>query len=70
MKRGSTKPKDWMVIGAKVDYSSIIGGPATMVAAEIRSGPERLSSGEWVVWLEGKSGCVSISAITPSEAAS
>jgi hypothetical protein len=65
---GESEPAPWMKVGARVDYHSLINplGPVTLGNAEIRAGPDRLASGGWVVWLKGKSGCVSIEAITPS----
>lgn len=59
-------PPTWLVVGAYVDYCSVIGEPPTDTGLRIRTGPDQLPSGHWVVWLEGKSACVSVDACKPS----
>jgi hypothetical protein len=54
----------WPVEGDLVDYSSTIGRAPTMLGAVVRVAPRQLPSGEWVVWLHGKSGCVSLRALS------
>lgn len=59
-------PPPWLVAGARVDYCSVIGRPPTDRDRVVRTDPEQLASGAWVVWLEGKSGCVSVDACVPA----
>ena len=56
------KPPAWLVVGATVDYCSIIGEPPTEHGLIVRAGPQRMASGHWVVWLRGKAGCVAVEA--------
>ena len=58
------RPPKWLTIGVHVDYHAVIGGPVTQSNLEVRSGPEKLPSGQWVVWLWGKTGCVSVDAVS------
>ena len=66
-KKKRTVPAEWLVIGTRVDYFSLINPTPdtqpTLSGLEVTAGPTRLPSGQWVVWLKGKSGCVSIDAI-------
>lgn len=55
----------WLKIGTLVDYHATIGGPVTTARLEVREGPEIQPSGQWVVWLKGKAGCVACEAVTP-----
>lgn len=57
-------PEPWLVAGACVDYHSIIGGPVTKPSMVVRTDPQQLSHGQWVVWLEKHAGCVAIEAVT------
>jgi len=59
-------PPDWLVAGALVDYCAVIGEPATEHGLKVRTDPGQLPSGHWVVWLEGKSACVSVDACLQS----
>jgi hypothetical protein len=52
----------WLVVGARVDYCSVIGQPATEFNMVVKAAPEQLASGLWVVWIEGKAGCVAVEA--------
>ena len=56
---------NWIQIGTRVDYHPIIGEPATDFDLVIRAGPQKLPGGQWVVWLEGKAGCVAVEAVSP-----
>jgi hypothetical protein len=48
-----------------VDYHAVIGGPITQYSMHVRTGPRQLSDGgAWVVWLDGKAGCVAVEACT------
>lgn len=60
------KPPEWLVVGAFVDYCSVLGEPPTELGLKVRSDPGQLDSGHWVVSLEGKSAVVSIDACLPS----
>lgn len=62
-------PPAWLRAGATVDYSSVIGQPPTQRNLVVRTDPARLDSGHWVVWLEGKVGCVSVDAVAPAAGA-
>lgn len=55
-------PPPWIKVGARVDFCSVIGRPPTLLNVMVREGPEQMVSGEWVVWLVGKAGCVSVDA--------
>ena len=55
----------WIQPGVRVNYHSVIGEPATDFDLVIRAGPQKLPSGQWVVWLEGKAGCVAVDAVSP-----
>lgn len=70
-KKSRTVPAEWLVIGAHVDYfSRITHEPSeipTLFDLEVRAGPCQLPSGQWVIWLKGKSGCVSIDAVRKHE---
>lgn len=68
-KRQILPPPAWLVVGARVDYCSIIGREPTQRAMVVSSGPEQLVSDHWVVWLEGKAACVAIEACLPAKAA-
>ena len=50
-------------VGDVVDYHSIIGGPVTKANVTIRDLGE-LGHRQRVAWLTGKSGCVSLCALT------
>ena len=63
MKKQS-KP-NWIKEGDVVDYRSIIGHEVTQPRMRVSHGPTMVS-GNWVVWLEGKSGCVAVEACTPA----
>ncbi len=54
---------DWLHDGVEVDYHSIIDGPITG-RFKVEGEPYRLNGERWVVWLHGKSGCVSVEALT------
>jgi hypothetical protein len=54
---------DWVRIGARVNYHSILNEPASQFDLEITAGPSVLG-GIWVVWLAGKAGCVSVGALS------
>lgn len=66
-----TVPAPWLVVGARVDYFSRIdpipSDIPTLSDLKVVAGPCQLPSGQWVVWLKGKSGCVSIDAIRKHE---
>lgn len=68
MKRRRKGSPSWLKPGVKVDYHSIIGGPVTAPSLEVVAGPQELGGpgGTWCVWLDGKSGCVSVEAVTPA----
>lgn len=53
--------------GDKVDYHSIIGGPVTLAGATVTEDPYQMASGHWVTFISGKSGCVSLDALTLAE---
>jgi hypothetical protein len=57
-------PPAWLRAGVVVDYSSVIGEPPTQHNLVVRTDPAQMDSGHWVVWLEGKSGCVSVDAVS------
>jgi hypothetical protein len=68
-RRRSRRPADppaWLVVGAVVDYCSIIGGSPTAFGLVVRAGPELMGGHSWVVWLAGKSGCVACEACIPA----
>jgi hypothetical protein len=48
--------------GAIVDYCAIIGREPTQRGMVVRVGPQQLPSGQWVLWLKGKAGCVAVEA--------
>jgi len=52
--------------GTKVNYHSIIGGPATS-QHEIREEPWQDAAGQWVCMLTGKAGYVSVNAISEAD---
>lgn len=52
-------------VGDRVDYHSRIGGPVTSIGHVIRQLGEL--GAHPVAWLEGKSGCVSLRALTPHD---
>lgn len=60
-------PPTWLHAGVRVDYSSVIGEPPTQHNLIVRTDPQQLSSGHWVVWLEGKAGCVHVDAVRPTQ---
>lgn len=60
-------PPAWMVAGALVDYSAVIGEPPTLLGAKIRSEPWQLGHGQWVVAIEGKAGGVAIEALRQAQ---
>jgi len=66
-RRRKEAPPEWLRVGSGVDYHSIIGGPVTQAGLVVRDGPRQLSAGDWVVWLEGKGGCVAVEAVTPAK---
>lgn len=54
-----------MKVGSKVDYHAIIAGPITSrghVVTHLGT-----MCGQSVAWITGKSGCVAITALSPSE---
>lgn len=55
-------PPDWLRAGVVVDYCSVIGEAPTQHGLTVRTDPQQMDSGHWVVWLEGKSGCVHVDA--------
>lgn len=60
-------PEDFQrapAVGDKVNYHAIIGGPVTS-AGHIVQQVDRLSCGELVAFISGKSGCVSVDALSP-----
>ncbi len=59
-------PPTWMVLGALVDYSPMIGAPPTVLGTRIRSEPWQLGDGQWVVKIEGRAGGVAIEALQPA----
>lgn len=59
-------PPAWLAIGAIVDYCSIIGREPTERAIAVQAGPKQIGTGDWVVWLTGKSGAVSVLACHPA----
>lgn len=65
-KRKPAAPPAWLVVGAKVDYCSVIGRAPTQRGMIVRAGPELASSGDWVVWLVGKPGWVVVEACLPA----
>ncbi len=60
--RHQIKPPEWLVMGAIVNYCSVIGEPPTELGLEVREAPAQLPSGHWVVWLKGKAACVAVDA--------
>jgi hypothetical protein len=59
------RPSFWMPrTGDIVDYHSIVGGPISSHGHTVTSVGE-LPSGSAVAWISGKSGCVSVDALTP-----
>lgn len=59
------RPSFWMPrVGDIVDYHSMIGGEATQKGMKVYAVGD-MPSGEPVAWLEGKSGCVAMDALTP-----
>ena len=66
MRKRKPTPPSWLIEGIVVDYHSVIGEPATQFNLRVRVGPQQLDSGHWVVWLEGKAGCVYVEACTPA----
>lgn len=65
-RKRAKSPPSWLVEGAMVDYHAVIGEPATQFNMRARTSPQQMDSGHWVVWLEGKSGSVSVDACTPA----
>jgi hypothetical protein len=61
MKR-TKRPPLWLKEGAVVDFCATIGQPPTATGLVVKWGPELQASGRWVVWLEGKLGCVAVEA--------
>lgn len=61
-------PPTWLVVGARVDYHSIIGGPVTLANVRVRTDPWQLGDGTWVAAIEGKAGGVAVAALTPATA--
>jgi len=62
------KQPTWPKVGDVVDYHSVIGEEVTQAGMVVRHGLQRLGDpecGPWVVWLEGKAGCVVVEALTP-----
>lgn len=54
-------------VGMKVDYHSIIGGPATDIGCEVMSDPWELGHGDIVVKIDRIRGGVSLDALTESK---
>lgn len=72
MSKNSTKqnpnerPAHWMPrVGDIVDYHSIIGEKITSTGHKVRA-VQMSDAGYPVAWLEGKSGCVHVDALTPT----
>ena len=66
MKDINKRPSYWMpIVGDIVDYHSVIGEEITEYNMKVRAVGE-LAGGEPVAWLDGKPGCVSMDALTPS----
>lgn len=63
-KRKEKDPPESLVEGSMVDYHAVIDEPATRFNMRVRVGPQLMASGHWVVWLEGKAGCVYVGACT------
>ena len=64
LRRHKLGPKPtWIHTGVEVDYHEIIGGPITKPKMIVNQGPVEMC-GTWVVWLQGNSGCVAVSACT------
>jgi len=57
-------------VGTEVHYHPIIGGPHGSETYRTSTPAQLLSGHTPVVWLEGKSGCVALSAVTPANAES
>lgn len=58
-------PPEWLRVGARVDYRSIVTGPVTHPNREVLTPPWQLGNGEWVVKIQGVHGGVWIEALTP-----
>jgi hypothetical protein len=57
--------KQHIMVGDKVDYHSIIGGPVTSkwhTVQTVQLAPNNF--GRAVAWISGKSGCVALDALT------
>lgn len=55
----------WIRAGELVHYHPVIGEGYDGRIYRVRTNPELLSGHSWVVWLEGKAGCVAIEALSP-----
>ena len=61
--------KQHIMVGDKVDYHSVIGGPVTSTGHIVRTvqlAPNNF--GRDVAWITDKAGCVACDALTPSPA--
>jgi hypothetical protein len=58
------KQYEWVKPGVRVDYHAVIGGPVTRAGYVVKA-TGQLPSGAWVAWLERKSGCVALEALSP-----
>lgn len=61
--RRARAPAKWIKPGARADYHAVIGGEVTAPSMLITTEPSMMC-GSWVVWLEGKAGCVAVEALT------
>ena len=64
MKRPHICEKPCLHVGDVVNYSSVIGEAPTRFNLTVKTEPELLGGHTWVVWLDGKSGCVATAACT------
>lgn len=61
--------RDWPQVGDVVDYHAIIGGKISIYGTRVRYVQDMPSvdvpGGRRVAWIDGKSGCVAVEALTP-----
>lgn len=57
-------PASWIKAGVRADYHSVIGGPVTISGVKVTCDPYVLGGHSWVVFIEGKAGCVSVQALS------
>lgn len=62
-KRTYAAPPSWLVDGALVDYSPVLGEPPTLTGVRVRSTPWQLGHGQWVVKVAGVAGGVAVEAL-------